>query len=167
MKTDKGAPAPYGAARWLVIPVIAAHNFEEWLTFPSFHNEAAAKHLGLPFQAPSWLAMQIGFVLVTLAPACIVVWASLGRQRWWKDIAVCWVGGIFFANIFLPHIPAAIIVGGYSPGVLTAVLVNLPFFPFLFWRAVRDGYLTARQVLFAVLIGAASLPVSIVGVLAL
>lgn len=80
---------------------------------------------------------------------------------------VCGLGGVFLANVFLPHIPAAILAGGYSPGVLTAALVNLPFFPILFRQGVLEGRLTARQAFASALIGAASLPLCIAGALAL
>lgn len=157
----------YPKLRWLLVPVVAAHNFEEWLTFETYQNASVAERLGVHSEAPSWPAMQLGLLLVTLAPAGIVASAALGKQWWWKDAAVCWVGGIFLANVFLPHIPAAIMVGGYSPGVLTAALINLPFFPFLFRQAVLEGRLTTRQVLFAALLGAISLPLCIISVLAL
>lgn len=166
-KTMSAAFARYETLRWLMIPVVAAHNFEEWLTIPTFQAAAVAQRFGAPFHAPSWQAMQLGLLLVTLAPAGIVVWASVGKQRWWKDAAVCWVGGVFLANVFLPHIPAAFLAGGYSPGVLTAVLVNLPFFPTLFRQAVRQGALTSTQIWIAAALGAISLPLCIIGALSL
>ncbi len=157
----------YRTLRWLTIPVIAAHNLEEWLTLRSVQAPPLAERLGLHFATPSWPVMQLGLILVTLAPAGIVAWAALGEQRWWKDAAVCGLGGVFLANVFVPHIPAAILAGGYSPGVLTAALVNLPFFPILFRQGVLEGRLTARQAFSAALIGALSLPLCIAGALAL
>ncbi len=29
-------------------------------------------------------------------------------------------------NVFIPHVPAAILLGGYAPGIVTAVLLNFP-----------------------------------------
>ena len=29
-------------------------------------------------------------------------------------------------NVVVPHVPAAVLTGGYVPGVVSAVLVNLP-----------------------------------------
>ena len=54
-------------------------------------------------------------------------------------------------NVVVPHIPAAIIFRGYAPGVVTAVLINLPVLTFLSVRAIKDGYVSGRKaVAFAV-----------------
>lgn len=46
------------------------------------------------------------------------------------------------ANVFVPHLPAAIRFRGYAPGVITAVAINLPLMTFLALRAVRDGWVS-------------------------
>ena len=54
-------------------------------------------------------------------------------------------------NVVVPHIPAAIIFRGYAPGVVTAVVINLPVMTFLSVRAIKDGYVSGRKaVAFAV-----------------
>lgn len=161
--------ANYRTLRWLLIPVIAIHNFEEWLTFPSYGEVAGAMaaRFGVSPEMPSWEAMQLALIIVTLVPALIVVWASVGRQHQWKDFAVCGLAGIFFANVFMPHIPAAIGAHGYSPGLITAVAINLPFCLLLWRSAIGQDILSARQVLIAAFVGAALLLPSLVGVLAL
>ena len=161
--------AKYRTLRWLLIPVIAAHNFEEWLTFPRYGEEAGAMatRFGVSLEMPSWDAMQLALIVVTLVPTLIVVWASIGRQYQWKDFAVCGLAGIFFANVFIPHIPAAIVAHGYSPGLITAVAINLPFCLFLWRSAIGQGILSVRQVLISAFVGAALLPLSLVGVLTL
>ncbi|MDX2143082.1 MAG: hypothetical protein SFV19_06985 [Rhodospirillaceae bacterium] len=69
----------YRVLRWLLAPVVAVHNFEEWLTIPSFADTAAdiAARFNLPLALPPWEAVQLALVLVTLVPALIVAWASL------------------------------------------------------------------------------------------
>lgn len=154
----------YVSMRWALIPVVAAHNFEEWLTFPLFGNvpQTAAARLGLPFEPPSWTATQIALVLVTVLPAFVVIWASFGRQRLIKDMLVCGIAGIFFANIFIPHLPLSIAIGGYSPGVVTAIVINLPFCLFLWRCAVRESILSARHIVIAGSLGLFALVPSIV-----
>ena len=156
----------YRTLRWLLIPVIAAHNFEEWLTIP-FYGEVAGAMAGRSTQPPSWTEMQIALLLVTIMPALIMIWAVLGRQRLWKELLVCSVTGIYFANVFLPHIPAAIVTGGYTPGLLTATLVNLPFCLYLWRQAIREGILSFNQVLLTALAGAIVLIPSIVSIMML
>ncbi len=44
------------------------------------------------------------------------------------------------ANVFIPHIPATLAFGEYTPGVVTAVLVNLPVMSLLLFKAVREQW---------------------------
>lgn len=154
----------YVRMRWALIPVVAAHNFEEWLTFPLFGNvsQTVAARLGLSFEPPSWAATQIALVLVTVLPAVVVVWASFGRQGLIKDMVVCGIAGIFFANIFLPHLPLSIAIGGYSPGIVTAIVINLPFCLLLWRSAVRENILSLRHIVIAGCLGLIALIPSIV-----
>lgn len=48
-------------------------------------------------------------------------------------------------NVVVSHIPAAIIFRGYSPGVVTAVLINLPVLTFLSVRALKEGCVSGRK----------------------
>lgn len=147
-------PALYRKLRWLLVPMTAAHNFEEWLTFPR--------------DGPiSWPALQLGLFLVTIIPAMVVIWAASGRPRWWKDFAVLVVASIYLANVFLPHVPAAIVAKGYAPGVITAVAVNLPFVLFLLWTAAREAVLPVKGVVLAAVTGFVALPPSLFAVIAL
>ncbi len=159
----------YAVLRWALIPVIVAHNFEEWLTFPHYGNtaHALASRAGIKFDAPSWETVQLALILVTVVPTLIVVWASTGRQQWWKDFAVCAVASVFLANVFVPHLPAAFAAGGYAPGLVTAVAINLPFVLLLLTTAARERVLPMKLVRRAVVVGAITLPVSIFTTLAL
>jgi len=167
--TEQGPGLQYKTLRWWLIPVIAAHNFEEWLTFPVYGEtgQIIASHLGIPFQPLPWPVMQLALILVTIIPALVIIWASIGRQNRWKNGAIYFIAGIFFANVFLPHIPAAILAHGYSPGILTAVFVTFPFCLVLGWLVVRENVLPLRHVLFLSMSSAVLLIPSIIGVLAL
>jgi Protein of unknown function with HXXEE motif len=43
-------------------------------------------------------------------------------------------------NVVVPHVPVAIVFRGYAPGVVTAVLINLPLMAWLAWRAVKERW---------------------------
>lgn len=43
-----------------------------------------------------------------------------------KLLALRALAAVLLINILAPHLPAALAFGGYVPGVLTAVAVNLP-----------------------------------------
>lgn len=159
----------YRTLRWLLVPVAALHNFEEWLTFPIFGEvggSLAARFNVRVAQLP-WEAVQLGLIIVTIAPALVVLGASTGRGSRLKDFLVLLVAGIFLANVFVPHIPAAILAGGYSPGVATAVAINLPFCILLFRAAIRERVLSPGVATLAGGLGALSLPFIVTGVLAL
>lgn len=159
----------YRKLRWMLAPVAALHNFEEWLTFPTFGDVGGrvASRLNLEVTRLPWEAVQLGLIIVTIAPALIVVWASTGRESRAKDFLVLMVAGIFLANVFAPHIPAAILAGGYSPGVITATAVNLPFCLWLFRAAIRERVLPPRAAIAAGCLGAVLLPFIVTGVLAM
>ena len=58
------------------------------------------------------------------------------------------VSALFLESVLLVnagwHIFAAWVRGGYAPGVLTAVLINLPFGVYVLRRAVSEQWIPAR-----------------------
>lgn len=146
----------FRSLRWALIPIIAAHNFEEWLTFPIYGG----------VDAP-WPAVQLALILVTIGPALVVLWAAIGAPTARKDFAILWIAGIFAANALLQHIPAAVIARGYSPGLITALAVNLPVAFLLYGSAIREGAATPRSAALALGVGAITLPLAILGALSL
>ncbi len=97
----------------------------------------------------------------------VVVRASFGRARWWKDFAVLTIASVFLANVFLPHLPAAVMARGYAPGILTALMVHLPFTLCLLWTAGREAVMPVRHVVGAGVCGLITLPLGIFAALTL
>jgi hypothetical protein len=153
----------FDVLRWVLVPAIALHNFEEWLTFRDYRGMSAplSQLLGMKATQPDWPATQFALMLVTLLPAAMIISCSIGRQSARKDWAICWISGIFFANIFVPHIPATIAAGGYSPGIVTAILVNLPLSLLIFRAVRREGRLSVAQLTLAMVAGLTTLPLAI------
>jgi hypothetical protein len=60
---------------------------------------------------------------------------------------------ILLFNAFIPHIVSTILFRMYSPGVITASLITLPFSLYLFRRAIDEDILTWTQ--FWILLGLA------------
>ncbi len=149
----------YKNLRWALLLVVVVHNFEEWMTFQMYRDfaDTLPPSVFLAFEEPSWAMTQLALAMATLIPAIVVVWASTGPQRTAKDFGVCMVAGIFFANVFVPHVLAAIGNGGYAPGVVTAVLINFPFCLYLWRQAISEGILTTKQIVAAGIAGAATL----------
>ena len=159
----------YKVLRWALIPAIAAHNFEEWLTFPLFGLDASRTlaRFGLSLRSVPWAVTELALIAVTVIPALVIIYAATGQQRRTKDFLVSMLAGIFFANVFLPHIPSAIVAGGYTPGLVTATLINLPLCLAVWRRSIAEGILSRRQVTAAAGLGAMALFPSIVTVMLL
>ncbi|MEO1246897.1 MAG: HXXEE domain-containing protein [Pseudomonadota bacterium] len=150
----------FNALRWTFLPAVAVHNFEEWLTIPYFPDEGTTFNSGLA--APPWQVMEIALVIVTLLPSAIIIWAATGLQRVHKDWAICWLGSIFCANVFVPHVAASILTMGYTPGVASAIVLILPLCLLLFRQALVERRVTKLQLAGVFVIGAISLPLLIV-----
>ena len=81
----------------------------------------------------------VALVFATVVPAAVVLAATSGRASGGKAWAVVFVQSLFLVNVFVPHVPAAVALGGYAPGVVTAVLVNLPYSVYFLRRSVSEG----------------------------
>ncbi|MBV8280765.1 MAG: HXXEE domain-containing protein [Candidatus Eremiobacteraeota bacterium] len=157
----------FEAYRWLLIPVIAIHNLEEWATLPTLGSMAPAlsTRTVIRFAETPWRVMEVGWVLATLLPAAVVFAASRARQHRSLDILVCWVAALYLANVLLPHAIELALGGGYAPGLATAFLVNLPFCSLLLRQAVRENIVTGRELAAIVAVGFVSLVPVLVAVL--
>jgi hypothetical protein len=155
----------YATLQRLIAVELALHNFEEWLTFPRFGEVTSdmLARLGHPVAAPPWSATQIALALATIVPT-IIVFAAAARtsSKRWTWLAL-WVQAQLGANVLLPHIPAALLARGYSPGIATALIVNLPFTIVFIRRTLREGHLPMRSVASACLAGVIAMPLAILG----
>ncbi|MFB9658442.1 HXXEE domain-containing protein [Glycomyces mayteni] len=104
---------------WTVFGAFALHNLEEALTAPAFFESLPPS---LPIPWPSAAAFQLATAIVTILGLVLILFA-IRRDRTWP---VTTLATIMLINIAIPHLPLAILNGGYAPGVATALLLNLP-----------------------------------------
>ena len=97
----------------------AVHNLEEAQTAPAFF-ERLPPDLPVPWPSPE--AFQVATAVVTILGLALVLFATRTNRTW----PVTLLATVMLINVALPHIPLAIINGGYAPGVATAILLNLP-----------------------------------------
>lgn len=104
------------------------HNAEEAFGY-TYANESGLKLLdewGLQSLAVSPESFRLALGAVTAFAAVVAAWLVFARE----SRASLWVVRIWAAilvlNVFVPHLPAAILSGGYVPGIVTAVFLNLP-----------------------------------------
>ena len=69
---------------------------------------------------------------------------------------------LFFIHVFT-HLGQSIYLRRYTPGVVTAVIITLPYGLFLFYRLLSDGLVSWSQVLLSIPLGLLMLPVVLVG----
>ena len=157
----------YRSLQWLVIVFLALHNLEEALTagayFPKI--DALLKSMGVPASLlasrPTLAQFYLALAGATIFPLIIVALATTGRPTRLKAYAVAVLQAMLLVNVFVPHVPAAFALGGYAPGVLTAVFVNLPFSIYFFRRSQRESQITWKGLVVAMLI---ALPLLILSV---
>jgi hypothetical protein len=123
----------------MLLAALALHNLEEGIAYPEMRGTItgvlAAR--GIPLSpAPSTFALALAGL--TLGAALLVGWAACGPGTAAKRLALRGFAAVLLVNIVAPHVPAALLLGGYAPGVVTAVAVNLPV-GVLAWRLLRGG----------------------------
>jgi hypothetical protein len=119
-------------------PIIAAalfaalllHNAEEALAYA--HTRPAAEAL-IGRALPSPDAFRAALAGVSIAGGALLCWAAVGRDTPGRRRVLRLVAAVLFVNVFVPHVPAALLLGGYAPGVATALFINLPLSAFV-WR---------------------------------
>ncbi len=128
----------------LIGVTLVLHTTEEHLTFPAYLASANQLPRFLPppalMQDPQNL--RIALLAATVLPLAVVVWAIV-RPRKASLVAVLFLECILLINAGW-HIFAACVRGGYAPGVITAILINLPFGVYVIRRATKDQWISAR-----------------------
>ncbi len=126
----------------LIAVTLAIHDAEEYFAFPLFLRSLdgrLSRWLPAPALQHSMGSLHLALILATVLPAIVIVWAIFS-PRHWLLIAALLVEAVLLVNALF-HMLAAGLRGGYVPGLVTAVLINLPFGWYVFRRAVREGWI--------------------------
>jgi hypothetical protein len=109
---------------------LALHNLEEALTFPRYLPTS----LGI-----SYSTLLVALLIATVVPFIVTIWAQVS-----SSIAalrcVLLIQAVVALNVVWHVAVATTVFHGYVPGVVTAVLINLPFSVYLLRRAVRERW---------------------------
>lgn len=122
---------------WFIFAFLVAHVIEEFPRFP----EWATRHFG---------TTTTGFYILSHIPLLMgvffIVYRSSRDQRHgiWISFAVLVQWALFINGIF--HVTTTLGFGEYSPGLVTALVLYLPFTIYFLKRILRDGYLSHTQV---------------------
>lgn len=110
------------AAAGLLAATLTLHDLEEAVGYPLTRPALLALWPAAPPAQAFWTALAV----VTATGVAAAAWAGCGASTAAKAGVLRAIALILLANVLVPHIPAAMVLGGYAPGIVTAVVVNLP-----------------------------------------
>jgi hypothetical protein len=126
---------------WFVPIFFALHNLEEALFMESWSKR-------LPLKIHPTVSTRQFIIAVTFITIAGFLLTFFGVEYLANQTGCLMVLGIqiiLFFNAFIPHIASTILFRMYSPGVITAVLIILPFSVYLFRRAINENILSLTQ----------------------
>jgi hypothetical protein len=139
--------------------VVVVHNLEEALFMPAWLEQrlpAVQRQWGLgAVRPPPRARLYAALAWVTVVPVAVLAWGARAGPRSRGRHAALAVNAVFFWNALVPHLASAIALRAYTPGVVSAGLVNLPYTVHVFRRALREGE-ASRAALAAILAGTAA-----------
>jgi len=133
---------------WVGFGVILLHNLEEAFTAPAW-LAAHARELQLRFgleRIPAANARGF-YASLTVLTILILFWIVAVRRAPDRSLgmhSLVFLFAVFFCNALVPHLAGALLLGRYVPGVLTAVLLVMPFTIVWSIRAFRAGWVDAK-----------------------
>lgn len=132
---------PFDRLLWLVPLFFALHNLEE-----APFMESWSKWLPLKIHPVITTRQFVIAVTVLTAAGFLLTFISLEYlQTTIGYLLVLEMQAILLFNAFIPHIGATIRFRRYSPGVLSAIIITIPFSIYLFRRAFAEQLLTSEQ----------------------
>jgi len=131
--TGVDLPGPLRIAVYLLPFVFAIHNFEESLSMAEWSNRASLSlHptvTTLQFAIAVSLFTLLGFLVIFLLPRL-----TAGRVY---QAVICAFAGMLWLNVFFPHLLGALYLRSYTPGLVSALVLNLPLSSALIYLLIR------------------------------
>lgn len=152
---------PFDRLLWLVPIFLTIHNLEEAPFMEGWYKR-------LPMKLPLRITTRQFVIAVTLITVAGFIVTYLGVEYLANQtgyLLVLGIQAILFFNAFIPHIAATIRFRMYSPGIITAALLVLPFSFYLFRRALHENILSWTQ--FWIMLGIAPVATVIIAFLSL
>jgi len=136
--------------QWLFPIAVTLHNSEEAVWMPGWTSK---NRIRLPFTPPGDVELRFALVVATGAAFAVAHLSRRhGKQSFWAYIFFGYVVTML-VNVFVPHVPATLLYRMYTPGVITAVFVNLPVMSLLAFMAVRENWVSGgRAVISAIVV---------------
>lgn len=127
---------------WLFPLATTLHNFEEAVTVVSWQQTAEVSYP--PVGPPEF---HITLVILTIA-AIVITWRARTARKKSVPIYIFAAYSVsMLLNVFFPHLLGTLYFGKYIPGVITAVLLNLPVNSYLLRVALKEGFITLKSLI--------------------
>jgi hypothetical protein len=137
--------------------IFVCHFLEESPTFVEWFNA----HVARGITSGLFGAVNIAALVITL----IVVGIEwLSRSAFSLTLMIAWLGFLMLANAIV-HIAGGLVDWQYVPGLVTAVLLYIPYYLWLFMKAMKSERVNRARLFVAVVIG--SIPMLLHGYLIL
>jgi Protein of unknown function with HXXEE motif len=152
---------PFDRLLWLVPVFLSIHNLEEAPFMENWYRR-------LPVKIPLTVTTRQFVIAVTVITLAGYALTYIGVEYLANQTGYLLVVGmqaILLFNAFVPHIATTIRFRMYSPGVITAILIMLPFSFYLFRRAFAENILNWTE--FWIMLGIAPFAVAIIVFLSL
>jgi hypothetical protein len=130
---------------WLVPVLLTIHNLEEAIVMPAFIEKRNASVQGRmqgivpPITYKQFL---IALAIITIIPYLI---ALFWLNRRWAMYLLVGLQVVMLINV-CAHTLMALFLRGYAPGLVTALVINLPFSVYLLKRAVGERWMSGKAV---------------------
>ena len=154
----------------LGVGFLVLHHLEELLTLPAFVAPLAGgvtlelpRGRIVPFSAEFYASL----AWATVLGSALLAWAARENRPGKGAFAAAWLEVVLLANAAVPHLTSAVALRRYTPGLATALIVNVPFGVLFLRRARAEGRLGRRGLFLAIALGVVLYPVAIVAVYAL
>lgn len=128
---------------WTLFAAFCLHNAEEALTMQASRGRLVAllaklSHVAGPRALPASDDFYVALIAVTVLGAAITWMVTRGESKAWQSYLLAAFAATILLNVFIPHVPASLLALGYTPGVASALLINLPLCTLLLRRLLRD-----------------------------
>ena len=131
---------------WGIPALLALHNLEEFFVMQNTFPGPVSKF-------PEWIQrflpmitreqFALALILITIIPCLLLLFGQL-TLRWRESILVLiQFQVVIFLNVF-SHVIAAVMMGGFSPGIVTAILLNFPFSLLLFRYGLKNEWVRPK-----------------------
>ncbi|MGG6311338.1 HXXEE domain-containing protein [Paenibacillus macerans] len=153
---------------WLFIVAFVIHDMEEiiWVgpwAKQNRHKVAASVPAGLKRSLTKMLDITSSqFAVAVLLEFVVFIPFTLMAAEQGKFFVFLSFNTLFFLHVFT-HVGQSLYLKMYTPGVVTAVLVVLPYTLLLYVRLLSEGLITWGEILLSVPVGLLVVPLVLIG----